>query len=45
VQGSRAYWERHGFADAEAPLSAALTEKLASFGSGATLMRRSLTPV
>jgi predicted N-acetyltransferase YhbS len=45
VQGSRAYWERHGFTDAEAPLSAALIEKLASFGSGATLMRRSLTPV
>ncbi|WP_431289447.1 GNAT family N-acetyltransferase [Roseateles chitinivorans] len=45
VQGSRAYWERHGFSDAEAPLSDALIEKLASFGSGATLMRRSLTPV
>lgn len=45
VQGSRAYWERHGFAVAEAPADSPLAAKLASFGPGATLMRRALGPV
>lgn len=45
VQGSREYWRRHGFAEVETPAGDALAGKLASFGSGATLMSRSLTPV
>lgn len=45
VQGSTAYWERHGFAASETEPGSPLAEKLASFGSGATLMRRALKPV
>ncbi|MDH0868276.1 GNAT family N-acetyltransferase [Mitsuaria sp. GD03876] len=45
VQGSGGYWERHGFEAAEAGAGSALAAKLASFGPGATLMRRALGPV
>ncbi|MBO9686253.1 MAG: GNAT family N-acetyltransferase [Mitsuaria chitosanitabida] len=45
VQGSQGYWERHGFAVAEVAEGSAMAGKLASFGSGATLMRRALGPV
>lgn len=45
VQGSREYWQRQGFAAADAPSGSALARKLASFGPGATLMRRALGPV
>lgn len=45
VQGSQAYWERHGFAHAAAPEGSPLAAKLASFGPGATLMKRALGPV
>jgi predicted N-acetyltransferase YhbS len=44
VQGSRRYWEHQGFVATPSPLPPAVAEKLASFGPGATLMRRALTP-
>ncbi|UXH76381.1 GNAT family N-acetyltransferase [Roseateles amylovorans] len=44
VQGSSDYWRRLGFQDADAPLSAAIAQKLASFGPDARLMRRDLVP-
>jgi predicted N-acetyltransferase YhbS len=42
VQGSRGYWERLGFAEAQAPLAEGLQQKLDSFGPDARLMRRML---
>lgn len=43
VQGSQAYWERHGYA--EQPLAdAAQRERLASYGDGAVYMARALIP-
>ncbi|SEK34811.1 Predicted N-acetyltransferase YhbS [Roseateles sp. YR242] len=42
VQGSQAYWQRLGFAQAPAPLSEGLQQKLDSFGPGACLMQRTL---
>ncbi len=45
VQGSTAYWERHGFSVSEPAPGSPLAARLATFGSGATLMRRALKPV
>ncbi|WP_423599579.1 GNAT family N-acetyltransferase [Roseateles sp. MS654] len=44
VQGSRDYWARQGFADAEASPGSALAARLSSFGPGSILMRRALKP-
>lgn len=45
VQGSQGYWERQGFAVFDVDAGSAMAGKLASFGSGATLMHRALSPV
>lgn len=45
VQASQDYWQRQSFTAADpSSLSAAVHEKLASFGPGACLMRRPLVP-